>query len=77
MCFTKYKRFVKYYQINEKKIKVIYHGNDFDNIKEDLKKRYQFKFQIFFVCWWKKTVQNFFLLLMFLKKISKYTMNLK
>ncbi len=33
------KDLLKYYQINEKKIKVIYHGNNFDDIKKDSKKK--------------------------------------
>ena len=63
------KDLLKYYQINEKKIKVIYHGNDFDNIKENLKKKdINLNFKYFLYVGGRKRYKNFFSIIDVFKK---------
>ncbi len=60
---------MKYYQINEKKIKVIYHGNNFHDINKVLKKKaMNLDFKYFLYVGGRKRYKNFFSVIDVFKK---------
>tara|TARA_B100001057_G_C22846859_1_gene949398 strand:- start:711 stop:1811 length:1101 start_codon:yes stop_codon:yes gene_type:complete len=63
------KDLLKFYHINEKKIKVIYHGNNLNDIKKDLKKKSNYlDFKYFLYVGGRKRYKNFFSIIDVFKK---------
>ena len=67
---------MKYYDVSEKKISVIYHGNSFQNF-ENIKSTNLLNFKYFLFIGSRKRYKNFFKVVEAFKKIKRFTKSLK